>query len=263
MSLRHLFRLPLTLFLCIALVLPGCAGMGTEPDDANDVCRPERAALRSTGDFFAEDIIAGAAVGAIAGGLIGLAAGGNARSAALGALAGGALGAVGGYWRARQKQYADQAQLYQAVYGDLQRENESIDKTQLAFNRLYACRTNEAGRIRADFRAGRISREQAAALMAGVRAHSESDLRLARQISGHIQSRSNDFSYASREVQTNAYGGPAPTGGPRPVGRRPAPQASRAATQVQAATSTNVAKRDQFEQTITRAQNNHTAFELS
>ncbi len=263
MLLKHLLRLPLMLLLSISLVLPGCAGMGGEADDANDVCRPERAALRSTGDYFAQDILAGAAVGAVAGGLIGLAAGGNMRSAALGALAGGALGAVGGYWRARQKQYADQAQLYSAVYGDLQRENESIDKTQLAFNRLYACRTSEASRIRADYRAGRLSRDQAAALMAGVRAHSESDLRLAREISGHIQSRSQDFSYASREVQTESYGGPAPSSGPRPAPRRPAPQASSAASQVQAATSTNLAKRDQFEQTITRAQTNHSAFELS
>ena len=263
MLVERLLRLPLMFLLCLALVLPGCATT-VEQDDASDVCRPERATLRSTGDFFAQDILAGAAVGAVAGGLIGLAAGGNLRSAAIGAAAGGALGAVGGYWRARQQQYADQAQLYQSVYGDLQRENESIDKTQVAFNRLFACRTGEASRIRADFRAGRLSRDQAAGLMAGVRAHSESDLRLAREISNHIQTRSNDFSYASREVQTNTYGGaPASSSGPRQVARRPAPQATRAAQQVQTATSTNLAKRDQFEQSITQAQTNRTAFELS
>lgn len=267
MLLARLLRVPLTLFLCIALVLPGCAGMGGEGDDPNDVCRPERAALRSTGDFFAQDIIAGAAVGAVTGGLIGGLATGNLRGAAIGALAGGAIGAVGGYWRARQKQYADQAQLYSAVYGDLQRENESIDKTQFAFNRLIACRNSEAARIRADYRAGRISRDLAANLMAGVRAHAESDLRLARSISDHIQQRGNDFTYASREVQTDAYGGgggtAAPTQARRPTAARRPASTVQAANQVQAATSTNLAKRDQFQQTITRAQSNTSAFELN
>lgn len=259
--LRRACHLPLTLLLCFALVLPGCANMGGEGDDPSDVCRPERAALRSTGDFFAQDIIAGAAIGAVAGGLIGLAAGGNARSAAYGALAGGAVGAIGGYWRARQKQYADQAQLYSAVYGDLQRENESIDKTQLAFNNLVACRNGEASRIRADLRAGRISRDQAGTLMAGVRARSDSDLRLAASISDHIQQRSNDFSYASREVSSGS--GPVSSGASPSYSRRPAPQSNRAAAQVQTATSTNLAKRDQFQQTITRAQSNRSAFELT
>lgn len=261
MLLRRALRLPFTLFICLALLLPGCAGMGGgEADDPNDVCRPERVALRSTGQFFAQDIIEGAAVGAVAGGLIGLVAGGNARSAALGALAGGALGAVGGYWRARQKQYANQAQLYQAVYGDLERENASIDKTQIAFSRLVACRDNEAARIRADYRAHRLTREQAAALMAAVRAHADSDLRLARSISGHIHQRSEDFSYASREIEgAPARSGPTYSRTPR----RSAPRANHEVRQVQTATSTNLAKRDQFEQSITRAQTNRSAFELS
>ncbi len=239
---------------------------GGEPDDPSDVCRPERTALRSTGDFFAEDIIAGAAIGAVGGGLIGLAAGGNARGAALGALAGGVAGAAGGYWNARRKQYNDQAQLYNAVYSDLQRENQSIDKTQLAFNQLTACRNNEAGRIRADLRAGRITRDQAAAAMARVRAKSESDLRLARNISDHIQQRSNDFSYASDQVQTGGgAGGTSSTYRAPPRTGRTAQTArpTSAAGQVQAATSTNLAKRDQFQQSIARVQSNQTAFELS
>lgn len=258
--LRRVLRLPLMLALCAAIVLPGCAGMGGEGDDPNDVCRPERATLRSTGDYFAQDILAGAAVGAVAGGLIGLAAGGNARSALIGAVAGGALGAAGGYWRARQKQYQDQAQLYSAVYGDIQRENQTIDKTQLAFNRLVACRNSEAARIRADYRAGRISRDLAASAMAGVRARADSDLRLAASISNHIQERSNDFSYASREVQTSA--GPASA----PAARRAAPvrrPTNTAAAQVQSASTTNVAKRDEFQQSIARAQSNRSAFELT
>ena len=263
--LRRALRLPFTLALCAALVLPGCSSLGGgEPDDPSDACRPERAALRSTGEFFAQDIIAGAAVGALAGGFIGLVAGGNARSAAFGALAGGALGAAGGYWRARQRQYTDQAQLYQAVYGDIERENLSIDKTQFAFDRLVACRNNEAASIRADLGEGRISRDQAAATMARIRAHSESDLRLARSIGDRIQQRSSDFTYASEQVQA----APAPqyaSPSYAPTSRSlTAPAAGgTVATQVQAASSTNLAKRDQFQQSITRARGDQTGFELS
>lgn len=255
--LRRTGRSAFTLLMCIALVLPGCSGLNqvNVQDDPSDPCRPERAALRSTGDYFAQDIIAGAAIGAVSGGLLGAIAGGDARSAAIGALAGGALGAIGGYWKARSQQYSDQATLYRTVYGDIERDNRSIDQTQVAFNRLVACRSSEASRIRADYRAGRISRDQAASAMATVRARSDDDLRLARSISGHIEQRSADFSYASNQVRTT---GAAPSRA-APRGRAPVS----AAAQVQAATSTNVAKRDQFEQSIARAQANRSSFELS
>src|SRR4051812_9434172 len=124
--LRRLSRSSLAVLLCFALVLPGCSSLnpGADiPDDPTDACRPERAALRSTGDYFTQDIIQGAAIGAIGGGLIGALAGGNARSAAIGALAGGAAGALGGYWKALQQQYADQATLYRTVYSDIERDN--------------------------------------------------------------------------------------------------------------------------------------------
>ena len=264
-SLHSLVRLPMLLALCVALILPGCANMA-DGDDASDVCRADRTALRSTGDFFAQDIVAGAAIGAVGGGLVGLAAGGNARGALIGALAGGALGAAGGYWHARQRQYTDQAQLYSAVYGDIQRENASIDRTQVAFNRLVACRNGEAARIRADFRAGRISRDQAANAMAGVRARSGSDVRLASSISDHIQQRSNDFSYASREVQTSSSGGDEGYSAPARTSRRTTRRASAggpAVSQVQSASTTNVAKRDEFQSSIARAQGNQTGFDLA
>lgn len=261
MSLANLLRLPLMLLLCVALILPGCANTGGEGDDPSDVCRAERVALRNTGENFTKDIVEGAAIGAVAGGLLGLAAGGNLRSAAIGAAAGGVAGAIGGYWRARQKQYADQAQLYQAIYSDVTTENQNIDNTQIAFNHLVACRNTQAARIRADFRAGRISRDLAATAMADVRAHADSDLRLAREISGHIQQRSQDFSYAGREVRTTVYS--SSPSSPRTPARRPSTQTVRTANEVQTATSTNLLKRDQFEQSISRAQTNRSAFELS
>ncbi|MBV8914648.1 MAG: hypothetical protein JOZ05_16605, partial [Acetobacteraceae bacterium] len=63
-------RSTLALLLCVSLALPGCStfNQSNVADDPSDVCRPERAALRSTGDYFAQDIITGAAIGAVGGG---------------------------------------------------------------------------------------------------------------------------------------------------------------------------------------------------
>ncbi|MBV8911889.1 MAG: hypothetical protein JOZ05_02480, partial [Acetobacteraceae bacterium] len=71
---------------------------------------------------------------------------------------------------------------------------------------------------------------------------------------------SADFSYASTQIEQSA---PAPAVRTRAPGPSRAVGASGSASQVQAATSTNLAKRDQFEQSIARAQASHSAFELS
>ena len=113
--LRRAAHSGVTLLLCFALTVSGCSNMGGglgRYDDPTDPCRPERQALVSTGNYFAQDILAGAAAGAVGGAAIGAIAGGDARSALFGALAGGALGALGGYWAARERQYSDQAQFY-------------------------------------------------------------------------------------------------------------------------------------------------------
>ena len=98
-------------------LLSGCApgGFSTQAqrigsDDGSDSCRRELVALDSTGDFFAEDIIKGAALGALGGALIGGLAGGG-RGALIGAAAGGVAGAAGGYFSALQSQAQNQAQL--------------------------------------------------------------------------------------------------------------------------------------------------------
>ncbi|HYF09615.1 MAG TPA: hypothetical protein VD970_18500, partial [Acetobacteraceae bacterium] len=102
-------------------MLAGCttqAGrIGT--DDGSDPCRAQLVALDSTGNYFAEDIITGAAVGAIGGalvgGLLGAATGGGSRSiltgAAIGGVTGGVVGGTSAYFAARQRQARDQAAL--------------------------------------------------------------------------------------------------------------------------------------------------------
>ena len=255
-----------------ALVLPGCTMQSDRigPDDGSDVCRPQRVALDSTGNYFGEDIVKGAALGALGGALIGGLATGNARGALIGAAAGGVAGAAAGYYNARQKQAADQAQLYNSVYADIERDNLAIDKTQLAFNQLTDCRHMEAARIRGDLRAGVISRPQAEVAMAAVANRAAGDYNIATTISKQIQTRGDDFAYANTQINpgapTYADNTPplAPAGRrPRTPPRRPAPPPATPQGQVAQATNTNVAKRNQLSQSIATAQNDKSAFELS
>jgi hypothetical protein len=193
-----------------AALLAGCvttrdSRIGAED---GDVCRPQLVALDSTGDYFAEDIIRGAAIGAVGGAALGalVAAasggrGGNiATGAAIGAVAGGAAGAASGYFAARQQQAADQAALNRSIAGDLAAENAQLDRTQIAFNQLMDCRFGTAQRIRADLRSGRITRPQAEAAMTDLRARTQRDIQVAQNINGRITQRGAEFDTAIENV---------------------------------------------------------------
>lgn len=250
-----------------SLMVPGCATQGQRigSDDGSDVCRRELVALDSTGDYFAEDIVKGALIGAVGGGAIGALAGGSPRDALIGALAGATAGAAAGYLKARQDQSRDEASLYLSVSNDIRRENASIDKTQLAFNQLLDCRQRSADRIKADLRAGRLPRAVAQTQMADVRQRRQNDLAVARGISQRIQDRGSNFEIAANQVAPP----PAPGRSVQPL--RPAASASAittplqvaSASDVRAATSTNLAKRDQFNRAIQTAEARPSAFELS
>ncbi len=177
-------------------------------DDGTDPCRTQVVALDSTGNFFGEAIIQGAAVGAVGGALIGgliaAAAGGRsgniAAGAAIGAVAGGVTGAAAGYYNARQQQAGDQASLNTAIAGDLAKENAELDRTQLAFNQLMDCRFASAGRVRNDLATRRISRDAAQAQMANLRALTQRDVQLAQSINQRISSRGAEFDTAIENV---------------------------------------------------------------
>lgn len=204
--MRASIRRPVASIMSAAM-LAGCVSTQLGrigPDDGRDVCRAYVVQLDSTGDFYAEDILRGAAVGAGLGALGGLAIGlatgqrgGNlAAATAIGAVAGGVAGGVGGYIQARQRQAANQGALVQAVAGDLSNENRQLAATQLAFNQLVDCRVNAANGIRAQVRAGRMSRDQGLALMTYQRDLMRRDVALAQQINGKIGTRGAEFDTA-------------------------------------------------------------------
>ncbi|BDG73535.1 hypothetical protein Rmf_34640 [Roseomonas fluvialis] len=200
-----------------AVMLAGCVSTQAGRigvDDGRDACRAFVVQLDSTGDFYGEDILRGAAVGgvtgAIAGGGIAAATGRRGSDilvgAAIGALAGAAIGGTAGYLQARQRQVQDQGALVQAVGGDLRNENRQLEATQLAFNQLVDCRVNTANRIRADVRSGRMSRDQGMALMTYQRDLMRRDVALARSINEKIGTRGGEFDTAIETIAPGTKG---------------------------------------------------------
>lgn len=171
-------------------------------DDGKDACYQQRVLLDSTGDYFAESMIAGAAIGAITGAAAGLIIQGNARGALIGAVSGAALGAAGGYWQAKMQQGREQAVL--SVISDAQKESETLSKTQLALDQLLKCRRGEISKVKADLKAKRISREEAEQRMAAIRNQLNKDYEIATKISADATKRRDEFVKAANEIQPGA-----------------------------------------------------------
>ena len=187
-----------TAALTAALLLAGCTTQAGRIgyDDGRDACRPQLLALDSTGDFYGEQIVQGAAVGALSGALIGGLATGRWQGALIGAAVGGASGAAVGYYAALQRQARDQQALYVQMSSDLGRENAQLDRTQVAFNNLMDCRLNAADRVRQAVRDGRINRIQGIAEMSDIRTRFQNDIALAQSINGRIAARGTEFDTA-------------------------------------------------------------------
>lgn len=240
--MHPLIRRPVAVVSAVSILVAGCSTqMGRiGADDGRDPCRAQLVQLDSTGNFFAEDIIRGAVIGAaggaILGGLVAAASGGRGRNvatgAAIGAVAGGATGAAAGYFAARQRQAQDQAQLNQQIAQDVSAENASIDRTQRAFDLLMDCRFQTAQRIRQDFAAQRIQRGQAQAALADVRGRVQRDVALARTINERMGTRGAEFDTAfdtvapAAKAQAGArVGRPVPVTAPRAVALKLRPDA--------------------------------------
>jgi hypothetical protein len=192
-----------------ALMLAGCVTTQTGrigADDGTDPCRTQLVALDSTGDYFAEDILKGAAIGAVGGALIGAAAGGDWRSALIGAGIGAAAGAAGGYLVALQRQSTDQASLFRTLSADIDRENAQLDRTQLAFNQLVDCRMNSANTIRRAHREGRLDRTTAQAQLQQVQARLRNDVAVAQRINEGVGKRGGEFDTALESVSPGVKG---------------------------------------------------------
>lgn len=219
MPMAPSFSHRVTSVFAAAVILAGCTTQAGRigVDDGRDVCRTQLVQLDSTGNFFGEDILQGAAIGAVSGALIGGLATGRWQGALIGAAVGGAGGAAVGYYAAVQRQQRDQAGVNQQIANDLQRENASLDRTQIAFDQLMDCRLRGVQAIREQVRRGQLDRNTATAQLGEIRRRVTGDLQLANLIGGRITQRGTQFDAAIDQVVPGGKGAVQVAGGRAPV----------------------------------------------
>lgn len=197
----------ITLGLGACAILLGLAGCDTAQNllDTNDVCHDQRAALRSYGDYFAQDMLVGGAIGAAAGGIVGAVTHQSIGTTLGLSAAGFAVGAGAGYWAAVEQKNSDMAARERQVTSDIDAENRKIDGAQAAFNDLIHCRREEAAHLRADVAAGRISQTDGDKQMADIRSRYDDDIALGKKVGANIASHSADLEYANEQIKPQPY----------------------------------------------------------
>jgi hypothetical protein len=193
-----------TLAIC-GLLLQGCAeqqGGGTAPSPglaiaADDPCANNRQTMKGSSDYFITGALAGGAAGGLAAGL----ATGSVIRGLIGAAAGATAGAIGGYYASQRDKFAtNRFRLVEAIHFDTAREGEEVDKATANFQALAQCRFNAANAINADFRAQRISREQAEARLARQRVLFDEDAAVAASLGAKMTERASEFDFAAAEL---------------------------------------------------------------
>ncbi len=186
-------------------LLSGCSALNIHNDDKNDICYTSRNDLRQSEHYYAQSIVEGAAMGGAAGaGLGALAAainGGDIGSAALiGGLSGMVAGGVGGYYLAKQKDISDEQTLAASVRGDILAENSEIDRTAVVFAKLRDCRFAAAERIKAEYKAGRITRDIAVIKLDELKHQFDEDIKIAQDLGLKMGSRMTEFQNANNKI---------------------------------------------------------------
>lgn len=184
----------------VAALVAGCAAVGPHPDDAGDICAPQRAELRGAQDYYTQAIVKGAVVGGLVGGLTGWLVGDSGKSAAIGAAAGAVAGGVGGYYLAKQQTASDAAALGDGVLKDVAAENQEIDRATIAFAKLRDCRFAAARQVKADYAAKRITRGEAVSRLDALKRQFDADLVIAEEVGTKMADRAKEFEYASDQL---------------------------------------------------------------
>ncbi|MGE5478637.1 MAG: hypothetical protein ACM3Q1_18440 [Bacteroidales bacterium] len=204
-------RKQVTYVAVMALMLSSCVTgqpgglLATHSANPNDVCGQAHADLFNSRGYFERSIAEGALAGAAAGALLGLAIGAASgknmgQSAAIGAGAGLLVGGMGGYLNARQQQAKDNQELAGIVDGDIDREAAEVTRATVNFQRVSDCRKSASERIKADYRAGIITREKAKAKLDEQKALFQQELAEAEAIGAKIADRRKELNLAADKV---------------------------------------------------------------
>jgi hypothetical protein len=270
-SIKRLCALAITVSMCPAL-LSGCATMtGSSAADKDDVCGPQRAAFEDSEAHYGLAVVKGAAVGAAVGaglGALGAAIGGGdvGKSAAIGAGAGAVTGGVGGYFLEKQRTTPDPQALAMTIQSDVAAENAEIDKATTSFAQLRQCRFAAAEQVKADYAAGRISREEAVRRLDDLRRRFDADLVKAQEMGVKMNEKAKQFQYASDQLvredpqaeaaieqQAPVAGTTAKKPAARKQAQRPLAPKTKAVVETAQASETNLIKAKTFDDEVVQA----------
>ncbi|MBF8274194.1 MAG: hypothetical protein HW380_3299 [Magnetococcales bacterium] len=195
----------------VASSLSGCAGVnkGVEAvgvstqegrigsDDSSDPCYAELKTLDALGDFYGEDMLKGALIGAAAGAGIGFLTGQKASNVLAGAAIGAAVGAAGGYWNNQLQKGRAQAKV--AAMADMEKELAKYDETQVAVEKLSTCRNNSLEKIKQDRIAKRTTPEMAHKQLESFKLLRQKDVALWQTIKEQSGKRVGEYKMAAAE----------------------------------------------------------------
>ena len=244
----------------LCLTLTGCGAPGPLASDVSDPCGNERAAFSGSKTYFTDQIVTGAATGAALGAGVGLLAGlaSNGRIDAGAIIAGGLIGGVAGgtmaYANTLYQRARDQDEMANYMSADLATEAQEIDRTQLTFARLRACRFGQARFVKNQVRSRVVDRPTGLARIAYHRDHFNEELQLANQFGLTMAKRGTQFQEAANALRTRP---PASQGGTAMAARaRPSAQVA----QVNRAATVSVPeKRAGFDRAVASAAGNSKA----
>lgn len=201
-------RLSVILLASTSVLVSGCAQtpgggfLASNTADPNDVCGVAHAELLNSRNFFERSMIEGALAGALIGAIGGALLGGKnaGQGAAIGAGAGLLAGATAGYWQAKQQQNQDIASLTTAINADLDKETAEVARASAAFDKVSGCRQRAAAGIKADFKAGLLTRAVALSRMADQKQRFKEEIAAAEAIGAKMVERQKEFSTASDQL---------------------------------------------------------------
>ena len=211
-SLRASTAVRLVLIVSVATGdLAGCAhggNMFSSKVDTGDSCGVQHRDFADSQNYYMSEAAQGAIAGALGGAALGALAaavtGGNVgRGAAIGAGAGAVSGAYAGYWNAKQKDYKDQAQLSQSIYSDVRKASTEMDRVDHTFALLWQCRREQSALIKAEFKSGKLTRDQAVAQLADHQKRFKDELDLARKYGAKMNEQQQSFTVAANNLAQN------------------------------------------------------------
>ncbi len=235
---RHRASTALRLVLVSSLIvgdLAGCAnggGMFSSKVDPNDACGVQHRDFADSQNYYMSAAAQGALTGAVGGAAIGAlfaaATGGNvARGAAIGAGSGAVAGAYQGYWNAKQKDIQDQSKLSQSIYDDVRKASTELDRVDHTFATLWQCRREHAALVKAQYRQGTLTHDQAAKDLADQQSRFKDELALAHKYGAKMADQAQSFQVAAQNLAKDDPAAQQALNSPRHYGlAAPAPTAT-------------------------------------